>query len=134
MAFSFWFSWYVIRRSLASDPSDVASQALYHYHLDDEATTGRIVGFAARMCLEMGLHRHEAVLRTFPNLDDQVVALKTFCAVYMLERRTSLGLGIPYIIQDSHLDPALFTSVSAALPCGLHLVLCLELTIFVALY
>ncbi|RYC78004.1 hypothetical protein BFJ63_vAg19122 [Fusarium oxysporum f. sp. narcissi] len=27
----------------------------------------------------------------------------------MLERRTGLGQGIPYTIQDSYIDPALFT-------------------------
>ncbi|KAF5227132.1 hypothetical protein FANTH_14858 [Fusarium anthophilum] len=82
--------------------------ALYHYHLDEEVRTGRIIGFAARLCLEMGLHRRLTIDKTFPNTNDRLIALEAFCSVYMLERRTGLGQGIPYTIQDSYIDPALF--------------------------
>ncbi|KIW99466.1 uncharacterized protein Z518_11205 [Rhinocladiella mackenziei CBS 650.93] len=82
--------------------------ALYHYHLDDEVRTGRFSGFAARLCLEMGLHRREIVEKTFPNPEERSVALRTFWSVYMLERRTSLDLGIPFYIQDSYVHPSLF--------------------------
>ncbi|KAH6972505.1 hypothetical protein BKA56DRAFT_493546 [Ilyonectria sp. MPI-CAGE-AT-0026] len=83
--------------------------ALYHYHLDEEVRTGRIIGFAARLCLEMGLHRRLMVENAFPNLEERSDALRTFWSVYMLERRTSLGQGIPFSIQDSYVDPSLFT-------------------------
>ncbi|KAH6871511.1 hypothetical protein B0T10DRAFT_611236 [Thelonectria olida] len=83
--------------------------ALYYYHLDEEVRTGRIIGFAARLCLEMGLHRRVTVESTFPNLEDRSTALRTFWCVYMLERRTSLGQGIPFSIQDSYVDPSLFS-------------------------
>ncbi|KAJ4035296.1 hypothetical protein NW761_014884 [Fusarium oxysporum] len=86
--------------------------ALYHYHLDEEVRTGRIVGFAARLCLEMGLHRRSVVEKIFPNVEERSAAFRTFCSVYMLERRTSLGQGIPFSIQDSHVDPSLFALVS----------------------
>ncbi|RTE84518.1 hypothetical protein BHE90_000936 [Fusarium euwallaceae] len=81
--------------------------ALYYYHLDEEVRTGRIIGFAARLCLEMGLHRRGTV-NSFANLEEQAAALRTFRCVYMLERRTSLGQGIPFYIQDCHIDPPLF--------------------------
>ncbi|RSM11707.1 hypothetical protein CEP52_002898 [Fusarium oligoseptatum] len=81
--------------------------ALYYYHLDEEVRTGRIIGFAARLCLEMGLHRR-ATVNSFANLEEQAAALRTFRCVYMLERRTSLGQGIPFYIQDCHIDPTLF--------------------------
>ncbi|KAM6520191.1 hypothetical protein FALCPG4_013744 [Fusarium falciforme] len=81
--------------------------ALYYYHLDEEVRTGRIIGFAARLCLEMGLHRR-ATVNSFANSEEQAAALQTFWCVYMLERRTSLGQGIPFYIQDCHIDPTLF--------------------------
>ncbi|KAI3534665.1 hypothetical protein CSPX01_11960 [Colletotrichum filicis] len=80
--------------------------ALYYYHLDEEVRTGRIIGFAARLCLEMGLHRRASVDR-FANSEEQAAGLQTFWCVYMLERRTSLGQGIPFYIQDCHVDPTL---------------------------
>ncbi|KAJ4327700.1 hypothetical protein N0V84_001807 [Fusarium piperis] len=83
--------------------------ALYYYHLDEEVRTGRIIGFAARLCLEMGLHR-QATVNRFSNSEEQAAGLKTFWCVYMLERRTSLGQGIPFYIQDCHIDPSLFAT------------------------
>lgn len=52
------------------------------------------------------------VENAFPNLEERSDALRTFWSVYMLERRTSLGQGIPFSIQDSYVDPSLFTLVS----------------------
>ncbi|KAK1675961.1 hypothetical protein BDP55DRAFT_768159 [Colletotrichum godetiae] len=80
--------------------------ALYYYHLDEEVRTGRIIGFAARLCLEMGLHRRTSMDR-YANSEEQAAGLQTFRCVYMLERRTSLGQGIPFYIQDCHVDPTL---------------------------
>ncbi|KAL3298453.1 hypothetical protein RB213_006090 [Colletotrichum asianum] len=80
--------------------------ALYYYHLDEEVRTGRIIGFAARLCLEMGLHRRTSVNR-LSNSEEQASGLQTFLCVYMLERRTSLGQGIPFYIQDSYVDPTI---------------------------
>lgn len=62
----------------------------------------------------MGLHRRLMVENAFPNLEERSDAVKTFWSVYMLERRTSLGQGIPFSIQDSYVDPSLFTLVSIA--------------------
>ncbi|KPM45907.1 hypothetical protein AK830_g695 [Neonectria ditissima] len=95
--------------------------ALYYYHLDEEVRTGRIVGFAARLCLEMGLHRRATIENTFPNQTERSDALRTFWCVYTLERRTSLGQGVPFSIQDPYVDSSLFNmhdfgpSVSALL-------------------
>ena len=86
-------------------------QAIYHYHLDEEIRTGRIIGLAARLCLEMGLHRQTMIENTFPKHEKRCAALRTFWSVYMFERRTSLGQGIAFLIQDSHIDPSLFSSV-----------------------
>ncbi|KAK1625364.1 hypothetical protein BDP81DRAFT_474323 [Colletotrichum phormii] len=75
--------------------------ALYYYHLDEEVRTGRIIDFPARLCLEMGLHRRTSMDRYANNSEEQAAG------VYMLERRTSLGQGNPFYIQDCHVDPTL---------------------------
>lgn len=66
----------------------------------------------------MGLHRRNNIERSFPDHDDRIEALQAFWAVYMLERRLSLGQGIPFTIQDSIVDTALQTLdyTSALLP------------------
>lgn len=64
------------------------------------------------MCLEMGLHRRKMIERRFPDPESRLLAVQAFWSVYMFERRVSLGLGIPYYIHDSYLDPALFEMVS----------------------
>lgn len=82
---------------------------MYHYHLNEEVRTGRTIAFAARICLELGLHRRISVEKAFPDTASRTEALRAFWAVYMLERRLSLGQGIPFMIQDSFLDPSLLT-------------------------
>ncbi|KAJ8111669.1 hypothetical protein OPT61_g5795 [Boeremia exigua] len=83
--------------------------AMYHYHLNEEVRTGRCIAFAARLCLETGLHRRAMLEKMFPDTPQCLEALHAFWAVYMLERRLSLGQGIPFSIQDSYIDRSIFT-------------------------
>ncbi|SCO42725.1 uncharacterized protein FFNC_08690 [Fusarium fujikuroi] len=100
--------------SLMWNPSGIsgiqllALTAIYHYQLDDEIRTGRMIGLAARLCLEIGLHRHKTMKQVFANHEERKTALNVFWSVYMLERRICLGQGIPYSIQDSYVDQSLF--------------------------
>lgn len=55
----------------------------------------RVIGFAARMCLELGLHRREALMKSFPNEDQWADVTKVFWTIYSLDRRWSLGTGLP---------------------------------------
>lgn len=95
------------------DPSDSSTtlmiqKALYHYQIDDEVLSGRAAASAARLCLEMGLHRRSTLEAAFPNDGLQSAALETFWSVYMFERRICLGQGVPFIIQDAYIDRSLF--------------------------
>lgn len=81
---------------------------MYHYHLNEEVRTGRCIAFAARLCLEAGLHRRSMLEKIFPEKEACAEALQAFWAVYMLERRLSLGQGIPFSIQDSYIDRSLY--------------------------
>ena len=82
---------------------------MYHYHLNEEVRTGRCIAFAARLCLEAGLHRRAMLEKIFPDTARCIDALQAFWAVYMLERRLSLGQGIPFSIQDSYIDRSIYT-------------------------
>lgn len=50
--------------------------------------------------------------KNYVGLDARSKALGAFWSVYMFERRVSLGLGIPFYLQDSYVDPFLFDLVS----------------------
>lgn len=67
----------------------------------------RLIGLAARMCMEMGLHRRDALVKSFPNEDQWNDITRVFWTVYSLDRRWSLGTGLPFIIQDEDIDPNL---------------------------
>lgn len=81
--------------------------ATYHFHTDDDAMAYRIIGLAARMCLELGLHRRDALIKAFPNEEDWSEITRIFWSVYSLDRRWSFGIGLPFVIQDDDIDPNL---------------------------
>jgi hypothetical protein len=78
---------------------------LYEFHCDNEVASWRIVGLAARRCLELGLHRHE----TYEKITDIAERRQTvllFWSVYILDRRFSFGTGMPFALQDTDVDPS----------------------------
>lgn len=87
-------------------------QATYHFHTDDDGMAYRVIGLAARMCLELGFHRRDAVMKSFPNEEQWSEITRIFWTVYSLDRRWSLGTGLPFVIQDEDIDPNLPEPVS----------------------
>lgn len=83
--------------------------ATYHFHCDREALAWRTIGHAARMCIELGLHRSSSLLRHFPDTSERSHATRIFWCVYCLDRRWSFGTGMPFAMQDADIDPALPT-------------------------
>ena len=71
-----------------------------------------VISLAVRLCFEMGLHRSETYQRSIKDEDDQAAAVATFWSVYVLERRSSMGFGVPFIMQDSDIDLSLPRPVS----------------------
>ncbi|KAL4809165.1 fungal-specific transcription factor domain-containing protein [Aspergillus unguis] len=82
----------------------LALMATYHFHTDDDALAYRIIGIASRMCLEMGLHRRDALAKSFPDESQWPGVVKVFWSIYSLDRRWSLGTGLPFTIQDEDID------------------------------
>jgi hypothetical protein len=85
---------------------------MYFFHMDEEGQAWRIIGLAVRLTLEMGLHRREALIRSFPIEDECSWALKLFWSIYTLDRRWSFGTGMPFALQDMDIDPFLPEPVS----------------------
>lgn len=59
------------------------------------------------MCLEMGLHRRDALAKSFPDEAQWPEIVKIFWSIYSLDRRWSFGTGLPFVIQDEDIDPNL---------------------------
>ena len=81
--------------------------ATYHFQKDEETQAWRFIGIAGRACVEMGLHRRESLLRSFPVQAELKHAVRVFWVVYALDRRWSFGTGMPFSLQDSDIDPGL---------------------------
>jgi hypothetical protein len=86
--------------------------ATYHFQKDEETQAWRFIGIAARICIEMGLHRRDSLIRTFNNEAEYHQAVRIFWIVYALDRRWSFGTGMPFALQDADIDPSLPEPVS----------------------
>ncbi|KAK2788951.1 hypothetical protein FQN52_006484 [Onygenales sp. PD_12] len=95
------------------EPADIKTIQLlvlmgtYYFHTDDDRMAYRFIGHATRMCLELGLHRREGLLKACPNDEDLPGVVKSFWSVYCLDRRWSFGMGLPFVIQDEDIDSSL---------------------------
>ena len=64
------------------------------------------------MCIEIGLHRAETLFKRFSNDEERSWAIKLFWSIYVLDRRWSMGTGMPFAVQDTDIDPSLPEPVS----------------------
>jgi hypothetical protein len=91
------------------------NQAQYHFQMDEEAQAYRVIGLAARLCLELGLNRREVLANTFTTGEECSWAIKLFWSIYVLDRRWSFGTGMPFALQDADIDPLLPEPVSVGM-------------------
>jgi len=82
-------------------------QSIYHFHCDEEILAWRTIGIAARIALEMGLHRRESLEENVPDPERRHWAKRLFYCIYVLDRRWSFGTGLPFALHDSDIDPEL---------------------------
>ncbi|PVH76667.1 hypothetical protein DL98DRAFT_657261 [Cadophora sp. DSE1049] len=81
--------------------------SIYHFHCDEEILAWRTIGIAARIALEMGLHRRESLEENVPDPEKRHWAKRLFYCIYVLDRRWSFGTGLPFALHDSDIDPEL---------------------------
>ncbi|KAI0129860.1 fungal-specific transcription factor domain-containing protein [Xylariales sp. AK1849] len=102
----------ILDRMLMSDRSEVANLPLlcllagYRFLANDEVLSWRVIGQVVRHCIELGLHRRDAVMR-IPDEEDRRTAIHSFWSAYVLERRWSFGTGFPFALSDDEIDPSL---------------------------
>lgn len=82
-------------------------KSIFYFHCDEPVIAWRTIGVAARIALEMGLHRRESLEVNFPDRQKRQWAVKLFWGVYILDRRWSFNTGIPFTLQDTDIDPHL---------------------------
>jgi len=80
---------------------------MYHFQADDEGYAWRVIGLAARLSMELGLHRRETYNKLFVSDEERATAVKLFWSIYVLDRRWSFGTGMPFALQDADIDPLL---------------------------
>ena len=80
---------------------------MYFFHSDQETRSWRVIGIAARLCVELGLHRSETYTSLFATDDERDAALCVFWSVYVLDKRWSLGTGMASALSDGDIDPRL---------------------------
>ncbi|KAH6645082.1 hypothetical protein BKA67DRAFT_506752, partial [Truncatella angustata] len=102
----------ILDKMTMTDPSDVANLPLlallggYEFLANNEILAWRVIGIGLRHCMELGLHRREAISR-IPDEEDRRNAIHTFWSCYVLDRRWSFGTGLPYAVSDDEIDPDL---------------------------
>lgn len=72
----------------------------------------RVTALAARLCLELGIARTTELQRTFQDPHEQLLAKKLVCATFILDRRSSIGFGLPPVILAGEIDVAIEYTVS----------------------
>lgn len=101
-----------VDKMLMSDPADVTKLSFlalcagYRYLSNDEVLAWRMMGQVARLCLELGLHRREGLLK-IADPQTRRDALHTFWSAYVLDRRWSFSTGLPFVCHDDKIDPKL---------------------------
>lgn len=80
--------------------------------MNDENQAWRMIGLAARLSIELGLHQIKPLQGVHPKSKASVRGLMLFWDIYILDRRFSLSTGRPFAIQDVDIDPALPKPVS----------------------
>jgi hypothetical protein len=92
-------------------------KSVYDYRHDNITLAWRKIGAAAKLCLELGLHRMSS-----PILEDPIrIRLgwetKMFWCVYVLDRRYSFMANLPFTLQDRDIDFELLQAVNRNVLC-----------------
>ncbi|EFW98471.1 fungal specific transcription factor domain containing protein [Grosmannia clavigera kw1407] len=85
----------------------LAVLSIYYFHIDQDLLAWRAISVAAHEMLEMGLHRKQSLLENYKSSNARQLATRVFWCVYVLDRRWSIGISLPFALRDRDLDPEL---------------------------
>jgi hypothetical protein len=106
-----------VDRMLMSDQSKITNLPFlalvggYRFLSNEETLAWRVMGQVTRLCFELGIHRRD-VIDAMENEQDRKNAINTFWSAYVLDRRWSFGVGLPFVVHDDKIDPTLPYPVS----------------------
>ncbi len=91
----------------------ILPKSIYQYHCDNIKLAWRLIGTAARLSLELELHKfyYPQVGNTEPRHPHWVHQM--FWCIYILDRRYSFMTNLPFSIHDRDLDFNLLQQVSS---------------------
>lgn len=87
-------------------PTNIA-KSIYYFHIDQDLLAWRAISVAAHETLEMGLHRKQSLLENYKSPAARRLVTRVFWCVYVLDRRWSIGISLPFTLRDRDLDPEL---------------------------
>lgn len=96
-----------IHRTIEPHQQYIACQSISYFCQDEEVLAWRTVGLAARLSQEIDLHGLGTSLTTNQEGDEGVRIIRLFWSIYILDRRWSLGTGLPFTLKDSDIDTSL---------------------------
>ncbi|KAF9767512.1 hypothetical protein IL306_015306 [Fusarium sp. DS 682] len=102
----------VLNRKLMAEAADVATLPIlalvagYRFLSNDEVLAWRVMGHVARLSLELGIHQRTGLMR-IQDEEERKNALVSFWSAYVLDRRWAFATGLPFVVQDEEIDPAL---------------------------
>lgn len=75
----------------------------------------RIVGNLLRVLLELRLNQYRVVSKSFPQREDQIMAVNVIWSIILLDRQLCPPLGLPVVAHEGYLDPNFPEPVSCTL-------------------
>lgn len=107
---------YLARLQIRTSSADkrgflVLTQSIYLYIKQRPVKAWRLAGVAAKLCLELGLHR-ETFFEDLKVLPQRIVDWKRlFACVYRLDRQCSFYSGLPWTLHDREINVSALTVV-----------------------
>ncbi|KAK0122020.1 hypothetical protein ONS95_010285 [Cadophora gregata] len=87
----------------------IASLLAIYFILKDEAVKAwRMAGFAAKSCLELGMHKNSFYENQSGGPDKRIFSKTLFCCVYDLDKRCSFFANLPWTLHDKAIDENVF--------------------------
>lgn len=78
--------------------------SVYHFFCGDHRMASRIIAIAARLSLEAGRYRKEALFALFPEQEEMLHALKVMWSIFVLDRQFSFATGLPQCLRENDVD------------------------------
>lgn len=102
--------------TLKVNPMLISSQTIYYILRDEGVKAWRVAGCAAKLCVELGLHRARSPTNADATTQEERFLRILFCCVYDLDNRSSFTASLPSTLHDRDIEDEVFNLVGV---CGI---------------